>query len=55
MFGVITLKFKQKTSFHTEICPKGADGMANSVDPDKTAPDLGLHCLPGPVCKKTYS
>ena len=33
------------------MCPKGADGMANSVDPDQTAPleeqsDLGLHCLP---------
>ena len=29
---------------------KDADGMANSVDPDETAPlvqsDLGLHCLP---------
>ena len=52
-----------------------ADGMANSVDPDQTAPvansvdpdqtapvansvdpdqtDLGLHCLPNPVCPKT--
>ena len=30
------------------MCPKSADGMANSVDPDQTAPrsesDLGLHC-----------
>ena len=29
---------------------------ANSVDPDQTAPlgaDLGLHCLPRPVCPKT--
>ena len=29
--------------------PKDADGMANNVDPDQTAPvdqsDLGLHCL----------
>ena len=29
--------------------PKDADGMANSVGPDQTAPeeqsDLGLHCL----------
>ena len=29
--------------------PKDADGIANSVDPDQTAPkeqsDLGLHCL----------
>ena len=39
--------------------PKGADGMANSVDPDQTAPvgaeqsDLGLHCLHKPACLKT--
>ena len=33
-----------------------ADGMANSVDPDQTAPeqsDLGLHCLPRHICPKT--
>ena len=42
--------------------PKDADGMANSVDPDHTAPvrsgssmfakgqsDLGLHFLPRPI------
>ena len=28
--------------------PKGADGMANNVDPNQTAP-LGLHCLLMPV------
>ena len=37
--------------------PKDADEIANSVDPDQTAPlaqsDLGLHCLPRPVCLKT--
>ena len=32
--------------------PKDAEGTANSVDPDQTAP-LGLHCLPRPVCPKT--
>ena len=34
--------------------PKSADWMANSVDPDRTAPqsDLGLHCLFRPVCPK---
>ena len=26
--------------------PKDADRMAHNVDPDQTAPDLGLHCLP---------
>ena len=34
--------------------PKDADEMANSVDPDKTAPKeqsyLGLHCLLRPIC-----
>ena len=40
--------------YHTLICPKDAEGMANSVDPGQTAPDLGLHCLPRPVCPKTY-
>ena len=33
--------------------PKDAEGIANSVDPDQTAPDLSLHCLPRPVCPKT--
>ena len=32
--------------------PKDTDRMANSVDPDQTAPDLGLHCFPRPVCPK---
>ena len=35
---------------------KEADVMANSVDPDQTAQeqsDLGLHCLPRPVCPET--
>ena len=34
------------------MSPNGTDGMANSVDPDQS--DLGLHCLPRPVCPKTY-
>ena len=33
--------------------PKVADGMANSVDPDEEQFDLGLQCLPMPVCPKT--
>ena len=33
---------------------KGVTGLANSEDPDQTAPeDLGLHCLPRPVCPIT--
>ena len=31
--------------------PKDATGIANSEDPDQTAPsDLGLHCLPRHMC-----
>ena len=36
--------------------PKDSGVMADSVDPDQTAPlqsDLGLHCLTRPVCPKT--
>ena len=31
--------------------PKDEEGIANSVDPEQY--DLGLHCLPRPVCPKT--
>ena len=31
-------KIQTKKFFHRKICPKGADGVANSVDPDQTAP-----------------
>ena len=38
--------------------PKDANGMKNTVDPDQNAAqeqsDLDLHCLPRPVCPKTY-
>ena len=27
------------------VRPKDADGMANSVDPDQSAPDLGRACF----------
>ena len=33
-----TPNFKQKDLFIEKLCPKGVDGMANSVDPDQTAP-----------------
>ena len=40
------------------MSPDDADSMANSADPDQTAPlgqqsDLGLHCLPRHICPKT--
>ena len=44
--------------FHGVMHLNDADGMANSVEPDQTAPlgavqsDLGLHCLLRPVCPK---
>ena len=31
--------------------PNDADRMANSVGPDQTAPDLGLHCLFKTICQ----
>ena len=44
-FAVITLKVEQD-GFSLE----DVEGIANSVDPDQTAPYLGLYCLPRPVC-----
>ena len=43
--------------YNAVIYSKDADGTADSVDPDQTAPkeqsDLGLHCLLRPVCPNT--
>ena len=33
-----TRKFSFLRYFHRKTCTKGLDGMANSVDPDQTAP-----------------
>ena len=38
------------------LCQKDPNGIANSEDPEQTAPeqsDLSLHCLPMPICPKT--
>ena len=39
------------------MCPKDANGLVNSGDPDQTAlqeqSDLGLHYLLKPICPKT--
>ena len=35
--------------------PNDADRMANSVGPDQTAPDFGLHCLLRPICPNTFN
>ena len=52
--AVIIQKFEQGglKLYRTEMHPKDADGMTNSVDPDQTAP-MDLHCLPRPACPKT--
>ena len=53
-FAVITLKVEQL--FLRVMHPKDAEGIANSIDPDQLEEqsDQGLHCLPRPVCPKTY-
>ena len=56
-FAVIILKVEQGGFFLRVMCPKDAEGIANSVDSDKTDPqeqsDLGMHCLLRPICPKT--
>ena len=43
--------------YNAVMHPEDIDGMANSVDPDQTAPeeqsDQGLHCLLRPICPNT--
>ena len=53
--AVITLKVEQDGFTLRVMHPKDWKGIANSVDSDQTAPqsDLGLHCLPRPVCLET--
>ena len=53
-------KIQTKRPNHREFHQKDANRIANSEDPDQTAPrileeqsDLGLHCLPRPICPKT--
>ena len=36
--AVIYLKFKQRCQVLREFCQNGANGIANSEDPDQTAP-----------------
>ena len=38
IFPVIYLKFKQRGQILRVFCQNGANGIANSEDPDKTAP-----------------
>ena len=48
--AVIILKFEKRLLYIKVMLLKDADGMANSV---LELSDLGLHCLPKPVCLKT--
>ena len=53
-------KIHIKRSNYRVICPIESYGIANSAHSDQTAPiglleeqsDLGLHCLPRPICRK---
>ena len=49
-FAVITLNFKQD-GFTVEGCVQKMQRELQSVDPEQS--DLGLHCLPWPICLKT--
>ena len=50
-------KIQEKTPNLWVFRQKNANEIANSEDADQTAPleqsDLGLHCLPRPICPKT--
>ena len=45
------LKIQEKRPNLRVFGQKDANEIANSEDPDQT--DLGLHCLPRPICQKT--
>ena len=49
--AVIYLKLKQKGPNLRVFHQKDLNGIANGEDPDQS--DLGLHCLPRPICEKT--
>ena len=46
-------KFTVVWVYHTGICQKDAEGMANSADSDQEQSDLRLHCLDSPICTNT--
>ena len=50
-------KIQRKRPNHGVFCLNNANGIAKSEDPDQISPrrqsDLGLHCLPRPICPKT--
>ena len=46
--AIINLKVEQGGFILRVMRPNDAEGIAKSVDPD-----LGLHCLPRPICPKT--
>ena len=51
----VNSKIQTKRFYPGEIPRKDANRKADSEDPDQTAQsDLGLDCLPRPICPKTY-
>ena len=44
-------KIQTKRPNLMDLPQKDANGIANSEDPEQS--DLGLHCLPRPICPKT--
>ena len=56
--GCLWIQRTHEWNWGDTVSPKGADEIANSVDPDQTALydqfDQGLHCLLRPICPNTY-
>ena len=46
----VIILIRTESFYYRWFGQKDVDRIANSVDPDQTAPDLGLHCLPRPAC-----
>ena len=58
IFAVIYLKVKQRGQTLRAFCQNGENGIANSEDPDQTAPRgsslIWVCTLPRSTCPKTY-
>ena len=58
LLTIFVLKFEQVHLYYLLVCLKTARWVANNVDLDQMLQnvvyDLGLHCLPRPVCPITY-
>ena len=52
IFAIIYLKFKQRGQTQRVFCQNGANGIANSEDPDQTAPIWVCTVCPDPSVRK---